>query len=102
MRPKLVEGYRKMPVVRDNPNWWMIEIFDGFGFHICNLKAPKHCYDNKIFSIKGQGGTFHVNQSYDRLVTNSDKAVHRDSLGCLCDMNIFNQNVVDQLLLVHC
>jgi hypothetical protein len=28
MTPSLVKGYRDLPVVRDNPQWWMIKIFD--------------------------------------------------------------------------
>ena len=39
MTPKLVEGYRKIPVVQDNPNWWMVEIFDCFVVHLCNIEA---------------------------------------------------------------
>jgi hypothetical protein len=31
MTPSIVKGYRALPVVKDNPQWWMIEIFDGFG-----------------------------------------------------------------------
>jgi len=33
----IVRGYRSLPVVRDNPQWWMIEIFDEFGAHLNNL-----------------------------------------------------------------
>ena len=42
----------------------MIEIFGGFGVHLCNLEVLKHCYDNNILSIKEEGGASHVNQSY--------------------------------------
>jgi hypothetical protein len=30
MTPSLVEGYRSLPVICDNPQWWMIEIFSGY------------------------------------------------------------------------
>ena len=52
MTPKLVEVYRKIPVVRDNPNLWMIEILDCFVLDLCNLEVMKHSYDNNIFSIR--------------------------------------------------
>ena len=73
MTPKLVERYSKMLVIQDNPNWWMIKIFNGFGVHICNLNAMKNCYDNKIMYIKEEGGKSHVYQAYDILGTNNDK-----------------------------
>ena len=38
MTPKLVYKHRNISVVLDNPNWWMIEIFDGFEVHIYNLE----------------------------------------------------------------
>ena len=37
--PKIVDGYRNMDVVQDNPQWWMVELFDGFGSHTTNLEA---------------------------------------------------------------
>ena len=56
MTPKLVKGYRNIPVVQYNPNWWMIEIFYCFGVHLYNLYALNHCYYNNILSVKEDGG----------------------------------------------
>ena len=55
MTPSIVEGYRALPVVKDNPQWWMIEIFDGFGAHLTNLNSLKQRAEAKILSIKEEG-----------------------------------------------
>ena len=52
MSPKLVGGYRMIPVIQDNSNWWMIEIFYRFGLNLCNLELTNHCDDNTIDDIK--------------------------------------------------
>ena len=62
MTPKYVDGYRKMPYIVDNPQWWMLEIFDGFGAHYSSLKAMKYRYDKKVLSMKEEGDSSHVNQ----------------------------------------
>ena len=51
MAPSIVKGYRALPVVKDNPQWWMIEIFDGFGAHLTNLNALKQRAEAKILSF---------------------------------------------------
>ena len=78
---KLVEGYRKMPVIQDNLNWCMIEIFDGFVVHLCNLEALKIHYDANILYIKVEVDTSHVKKTCNILVANNYKAVHMDSIG---------------------
>ena len=39
LTPKLVAGYLMLEVVRDNPQWWALVLFDGFGSHTTNLEA---------------------------------------------------------------
>ncbi len=63
MTPSLVKGYWDLPVVRDNPQWWMIEIFDGFGAHLTNLNQ---CADALILSIKEEGDLSLYNQAYNK------------------------------------
>ncbi len=63
MTPSIVKGYRNLPVVKDNPQWWMIKIFDGFGAHLTNLNAPKQCAEAKILSIKEEGDLSSYNQA---------------------------------------
>ena len=80
----------------------MIEIFDSFVFNFCNLESLKHIYDNGIFSIKSEGGSYHVNQAYDILVAKNDKLLQSDSLGYPREINIRNRNIVNQWGLIHC
>ena len=56
MKPKLVGVYSNMPVAQDNPKWWIIDIFDGFGVHLCNLEVLEHCFDKNSLSIKEERG----------------------------------------------
>jgi hypothetical protein len=37
--PSLIQGYRAMQVVCDNPDWWMLEIVDGFCAHVESMEA---------------------------------------------------------------
>jgi hypothetical protein len=61
MTPSLVEGYHSLPVICDNPQWWMIEIFDGFGAHLNNLSSMKKRADAQILSIKEEGDSSSYN-----------------------------------------
>ena len=62
MTPKLVDGYRKMPFIAENPDWWALEIFDGFGPHYSSLEAMKYRFDHKIRSAKKEGHSSSTNQ----------------------------------------
>ena len=44
---KIVDGYRAIDIIRDNPQWWMLELFDGFGSHTTNIEAMEvsFCYE---------------------------------------------------------
>ena len=33
MTPNIIEGYRKLPIIVDIPQWWFAEITGGFGSH---------------------------------------------------------------------
>ena len=37
--PNIVAGYRHLPFVLENPQWWVLELFDGFGSHTTNIEA---------------------------------------------------------------
>ena len=80
MTPSIVKGYRALPVVKDNPQWWMIEIFDGFGAHLTNLNSLKQRAEAKILSIKEEGDSSSYNQAYNKHVAKSDKHHQRHSL----------------------
>ena len=102
MADSIVRGYRGMPIVRDNPQWWMVEIFDGFGAHLNNLPALKKRVIAKILSLKEEGDSSSFNQAYDREVAKSDKNVQRMNLSYLRQDCRFNRNIIDQWKLLCC
>jgi hypothetical protein len=100
--PMMCSGMRQLNKhVKANPDWWMVEIFDGFGAHLSSLKAMQERYDNKISSVKEEGDSSHVNQAYDKLVAKSDKRAGNESLGMLRSATFLNRGVVDQWGLIH-
>ena len=58
---------------RENPQWWVMEIFDGFGAHTLSPTAMQLRLDSKILSLKEEADSSHVNQGYDKFVAKSDK-----------------------------
>ncbi len=86
MTPSIVKGYRALLVVKDNPQWWMIEIFDGFGAHLINLNALKQRAEAKILSIKEEGDSSSYNQAYNKHVAKSDKHHQWRLLTFMCGM----------------
>ena len=51
MTPRIIKGYRSMPYIKENPQWYMIEILDGFGAHLNNHDALKMRFDETIICI---------------------------------------------------
>jgi len=98
--PKIVQGYRALPVVRDNPDWWVFELVDGYGSHHNCAPANQYRYDHKVLSLKEEGDSSHVNQAYDRQTAKSDKQAHREALNWLMQDKMFNSNLLDQRDLV--
>jgi hypothetical protein len=49
---KQVEGIRAMPVVCDNPDWWVLKVVDGFGSHVNVPEALQLYWDKKIILLK--------------------------------------------------
>jgi hypothetical protein len=85
MTPVIVKGIRSMPHIRDNPQWWVIEVFDGFGPHTSSYYSMKYRYDNKILCLKEEGDSSHVNQAYDKFVAKSDKSLQKEGLSIVRD-----------------
>ena len=100
MSPDIVKGYRAMPFIEWNPQWWVVEILDGFGAHLNNYEALKMRADAKIISIKEEGDSSSINQAYDKQVARSDKQQQRKNLGYLRQLKGQNR-FVDQWSLVH-
>ena len=100
MTPDIIRGYRSMPFIEWNPQWWVVEIFDGFGAHLNNIDANKMRWDAKLISIKEEGDSSSINQAYDKQVARSDKRQQRMTLGYLRQLRGQNR-FVDQWSLIH-
>ena len=72
--------------IRDNPDWYALEIVDGFGAHLNNYDALKMRLDAKIICVKEEGDSSSVNQAYDKFVAKNDKREHRLTLRTLRKM----------------
>jgi hypothetical protein len=92
-----------------HPQWWMLEIFDGFGAHLLSLTAMQQRLDNKILSLKEEGDSSHVNQACDefvakshvnqacdKFVAKSDEVIKGVGLLILCGQKLVAKGVVDQ------
>ena len=89
-------------MVRDNPQWWMIEIFDGFGAHLNNLPALKKRLFDKILSLKEEGDLSSFNQAYDKEVAKSDKHIQQMNLSYPHQEYHHNRSIINQWKLVCC
>ncbi len=69
----IVKGYRLMLLIKDNPNWHIAELLDGFRSHKNVLEAHKLCAEALIISLKEESNSSHVNQGYNQLVAKNDK-----------------------------
>ena len=49
---QIVRGYRELPYIKENPQWWVLELVDGFGSHITNVEANLERSQNKILSLR--------------------------------------------------
>jgi hypothetical protein len=98
-----VKGLRNAdPIVEANPEWWMSEVFDGFGPHTSSLKAMQYRADIKIIAVKEEGDSSHCNQAYDKFAAKRDKAANTESMYMLrWTMQDINRAGVDQWGLIH-
>ena len=101
MAPTMARGIRKMPVICDNPSWWVVKIIDGFGPHTSSEKAMTIYAEQKIMLVKEEGDTSHVCQAYDQEVAKADKRSMRSSLAFLRSTTQLTKGVVDGWQLVH-
>ena len=102
MTPSVIKGLQlASSIVNANPQWWVLEVFDGFGPHTSSLSSMQIRFDNNILSLKEEGDSSHVNQAYYKFVTVSDKAAKAGSLWML-RVNIYiNKGVVCQWGVIH-
>ena len=62
----IVNGYRSLPYVKENPEWHMLKLLDGFKSHENVLAAHELRAKAKIDSLKEESNSSHVCQGYDQ------------------------------------
>ena len=95
------QGVRAMPFIKANPDWWVLEIFDGCGSHVNNLEALDVREQRRIIAVKEEADSSHVNQACNKHVARSDKAFLRECLSQMRQAKSLNKGVVTQWNLVH-
>ena len=85
-----------MPIVKQNPQWWMVTILNGLGAHLNNIYANDKRAENKILILKEEGDSSQVNQAYDEESTKSDNRVQRINLNYLLHDRRFNKSIINQ------
>jgi hypothetical protein len=102
MTPNVILGLCNInKYVAANPQWWVLEIFDGFGAHLLCHKENEGRFTANILSLKEEGDTSHVCQAYDKHVTKGDKAAKYLSLSILRTGFKSSNLLIDQWSLVQ-
>jgi hypothetical protein len=94
------KGIRAMPVIKDHPEWWVLDIMGGFVPHFMNPKALAIYWAHKIRQGKEEGNTSQVNQLYDQDPAKKDKVALRSGADMLRQAASVSNGVVDQWGLV--
>ena len=76
----LMNVYRNSVVVKDNPDWVIIYLFDVFISHERVVQANIYRRDVKVNSIKEESHTSHCNQDFYQLVAKNDKKVAAETM----------------------
>ena len=76
----IVKGYRSLPYVKENPDWRMLELLDGFKSRKTVLDAHELQAEANIDSLKEESNSSHVCQGYDQQVARADKKNVAESL----------------------
>ena len=76
----IIYGYNDIPVIRDNPQWAILEFLNSFGYHEYEPRALKIRAERNILSAKEESKTSHVNQAYDQFVAKNDKKILAETL----------------------
>ena len=75
-----MNGYRNSEVVRDNLDWKMIELFDGFISHERVVQETISRSYAKVNSIKVDSHTSHCSEDFYQLVVINGKKVTAETL----------------------
>lgn len=88
-------GIRKMPVICEQPTWWVIEIWDNFAAHFNDPVVMEIYRRNYIIMVNEEGDTSQCNQAYDQSVAREDKKCMRDILSILRSTTKITKGVID-------
>ena len=69
----IMDGYRKVTIVRDNPDWDIVEFLDGFKSHKACFQANKFRTYANCCSVKENSNSSHENQGYGQKVARDEK-----------------------------
>jgi ribosomal protein L12E/L44/L45/RPP1/RPP2 len=94
------KGIRAMPVIKKHPDFWVLEILDGFSSHHSSPKVLQIYYDHKILQAKEEGDTSQLCQLYDQEPAKCDKVSLRSGVDMLRQAASVTLGVVDQWALV--
>jgi hypothetical protein len=92
--------FKAMPVFKDHPDWWMLDILDGFGSHFSSPEALEIYWIYKIRQAKEESDTSHVSKFYDQDPTKKDKVMLRSGTAMLRQAASVSMGVLDQWGLV--
>jgi hypothetical protein len=90
-----------MPCVANNPDWWVLEIFDGHGSHVNNLHVSEVQEKHRIIAAKEEADSSNVNQAHDNNVAHADKAFLHEHLALFRKAKSFHKGTVLQWDLTH-
>ena len=57
----IVKGYHQLPFMKENKDWYITELLDGFKSHKNVQKAHEIRADQLIISLKEESNSSHVN-----------------------------------------
>ena len=95
--PSICKGLRATNnILKENPDWCMLKVFDGLGAHLLSLKLMVSRYENKIIALKEEGDYLHVNKAYEKYVAKEEKISKAESLSMLRSSKQISKGVVYQ------
>jgi hypothetical protein len=77
--------------MKENKDWYITELLDGFKSNENVLKAHKICADQLIISLKEESNSSQVNQGYDQPTVNNDKKNAAESLRAVPGQKVANR-----------
>jgi hypothetical protein len=98
MTHRVIEGLHNInKYVALHPQWWLLEIFNGFSAHLANHERLDAC----VISPKEEGDTSHVCQAYGKHVIKGDRAAKARSLSFMRSGFRVTKTIIDQWSLVN-